>query len=61
MRYFTVDAFAQEPFGGNPAGVVLLEKESCFPDDETMRKIAAEMRYSEGKEILMTILYPRMK
>ena len=47
MRYFTVDAFAQEPFGGNPAGVVLLEKESCFPDDETMRKIAAEMRYSE--------------
>ena len=47
MRYFTIDAFAQEPFGGNPAGVVLLEKESCFPDDETMRKIAAEMRYSE--------------
>ena len=47
MRYFTVDAFAQVPFGGNPAGVVLLEKESCFPDDETMRKIAAEMRYSE--------------
>ena len=47
MRYFTVDAFAQVPFGGNPAGVVLLEKESCFPNDETMRKIAAEMRYSE--------------
>lgn len=47
MRYFTVDAFAQVPFGGNPAGVVLLDKESCFPDDETMRKIAAEMRYSE--------------
>lgn len=47
MRYFTVDAFAQEPFGGNPAGVVLIEKGGNFPNDETMRKIAAEMRYSE--------------
>ena len=47
MRYFTVDAFAQVPFGGNPAGVVLLEKNCNFPDDQTMRKIAAEMRYSE--------------
>ncbi len=47
MRYFTVDAFAQEPFGGNPAGVVILDKNTSFPDDETMRKIAAEMRYSE--------------
>ena len=47
MRYFTVDAFAQEPFGGNPAGVVLIEKEGNFPDDEIMRKIAAEMKYSE--------------
>lgn len=47
MRYFTVDAFAQEPFGGNPAGVVLIGEGGNFPDDETMRKIAAEMRYSE--------------
>ena len=47
MRYFTVDAFAQEPFGGNPAGVVLIEKGEKFPEDEIMRKIAAEMRYSE--------------
>lgn len=47
MKYFTVDAFANEPFGGNPAGVVLLEKESNFPEDDTMRKISAEMRYSE--------------
>ena len=47
MRYFTVDAFAQEPFGGNPAGVVLLNGNTPFPEDEIMRKIAAEMRYSE--------------
>jgi PhzF family phenazine biosynthesis protein len=47
MRYFTVDAFAKEPFGGNPAGVVLLNGNTPFPEDEIMRKIAAEMRYSE--------------
>ncbi len=47
MRYYIVDAFAQKPFGGNPAGVVLLEKNASFPDDKTMIKIAAELRYSE--------------
>ena len=46
MRYFVVDAFANEPFGGNPAGVVLLG-EGGFPAEETMIKIAAELRYSE--------------
>ena len=52
MKYFTVDAFAQEPFGGNPAGVVLIGRGESFPDDETMRKIAAEMRYSETAFVL---------
>ena len=47
MRYFVVDAFAQEPFGGNPAGVVLLGENMPFPADELMVKIAAELRYSE--------------
>ena len=47
MRYFVVDAFAQVPFGGNPAGVVLLEGDCKFPADELMIKIAAELRYSE--------------
>lgn len=47
MRYFVVDAFAQEPFGGNPAGVVLLGENAPFPADELMVKIAAELRYSE--------------
>ena len=27
MRYFIVDAFTDQLFGGNPAGVVLLESE----------------------------------
>ena len=47
MKYFVVDAFAQEPFGGNPAGVVLLGGNVQFPEDSLMVKIAAELRYSE--------------
>lgn len=47
MKYFIVDAFTSEAFGGNPAGVVLLGKNGQFPDDELMRLVAAELRYSE--------------
>lgn len=46
MRYYIVDAFTGRPFGGNPAGVVLLEGDS-FPEEELMLHIAAELRYSE--------------
>ena len=46
MRYFVVDAFANQPFGGNPAGVVLLDSD-CFPEEKLMLQIAAELRYSE--------------
>ena len=46
VKYFVVDAFANEPFGGNPAGVVLLG-DGGRPAEETMIKIAAELRYSE--------------
>lgn len=46
VKYFVVDAFANEPFGGNPAGVVLLGG-GGIPAEETMIKIAAELRYSE--------------
>ena len=42
-----VDAFSEVAFGGNPAGVVLLEKNQDFPQDEQMRLVAAEFRYSE--------------
>ncbi|MDO4552957.1 MAG: PhzF family phenazine biosynthesis protein [Bacillota bacterium] len=47
MKLYIADAFTEEAFGGNPAGVVLLEPSSPFPPEETMRKIAAELRYSE--------------
>ena len=46
MRYFVVDAFTDQPFGGNPAGVVLLESDQ-FPEEKLMLQIAAELRYSE--------------
>ncbi len=41
---FIVDAFAEAPFTGNPAGVVLLDE----PRDDSWRQaIAAELRHSE--------------
>ena len=47
MKFYIADAFTKEVFGGNPAGVVIFDKGAAFPDDETMRKTAAELRYSE--------------
>ncbi|MDR1573147.1 MAG: PhzF family phenazine biosynthesis protein, partial [Clostridiales Family XIII bacterium] len=45
-KFYIVDAFASEPFGGNPAGVVWLG-EKDFPSEVYMRRLAAEFRYSE--------------
>ena len=47
MKFYIADAFTDSLFGGNPAGVVILDKDGDFPPDETMRKTAAELRYSE--------------
>ncbi len=46
MRYYILDAFTRQPFGGNPAGVVLLDGDS-FPKEKLMLQVAAELRYSE--------------
>ena len=46
MRYYIVDAFTDKPFGGNPAGVVLLDGD-VFPNESLMLQVAAELRYSE--------------
>ena len=46
MKYYVVDAFTDMPFGGNPAGVVLLEGDG-FPTEALMLQVAAELRYSE--------------
>lgn len=47
MRYYIVDAFTSTPFGGNPAGVVVLGASAEWPSEELMQHIAAELRYSE--------------
>lgn len=44
MRIFQVDAFADRPFSGNPAGVCVVETEA---DPEWMQAVAAEMNISE--------------
>jgi PhzF family phenazine biosynthesis protein len=46
MNYAIVDAFTEHLFGGNPAGVVLLD-ETGFPKESVMLQVAAELRYSE--------------
>lgn len=44
MRIYVVDAFTDAAFGGNPAGVCLVDEER---DDAWMQSVAAEMRHSE--------------
>ena len=44
MKVYHVDAFAERPFIGNPAGVCLIDADRS---DEWMRNIAAEMNLSE--------------
>src|ERR1700675_5130313 len=43
IPYYHVDAFTDEVFAGNPAGVCIL---SAFLADSTMQKIAVENRHS---------------
>ncbi|MFI8348300.1 PhzF family phenazine biosynthesis protein [Streptomyces sp. NPDC085596] len=45
MRIRIVDAFADLPFTGNPAGVLLLD--DVFPDDDWLQQVASEVNHSE--------------
>lgn len=54
MKLYIVDAFTEEVFGGNPAGVVLIPEGGDFPKDEIMVKVAAELRYSETAFVKQT-------
>ena len=47
MKFYIADAFAEELFGGNPAGVVLIPEGADFPSESLMIRTAAELRYSE--------------
>jgi len=51
MKSYFVDAFTNEPFKGNPAGVCFLEQEL---DKEVMLKIAREFGFSETAFIQKT-------
>lgn len=44
MKIWTVDAFTDKPFAGNPAAIVLVQN---FPSDELCQKIATEMNLPE--------------
>jgi PhzF family phenazine biosynthesis protein len=52
MRQWTVDAFAAQPFQGNPACVV--EPFAAWPDDAWMQALAAENNQSETAFLLAT-------
>ncbi|WP_195268995.1 PhzF family phenazine biosynthesis protein [Eubacterium sp. 1001713B170207_170306_E7] len=47
MKVYIVDSFTEKRFSGNQAGVVLLEGQEDFPKGDFMRRLAAELRYSE--------------
>jgi PhzF family phenazine biosynthesis protein len=49
LKMFLADAFTGEPFGGNPAGVCLLEKPQ---EDEWMQQVAMEMNQAETAFLL---------
>jgi PhzF family phenazine biosynthesis protein len=42
MRIRIIDAFTDRPFGGNPAGVLLMNRDS-WPEEAWMRHVAAEL------------------
>jgi PhzF family phenazine biosynthesis protein len=44
MRILVIDAFTDRPFGGNPAGVCLLDEAA---DAAWMQRLAAEMKHAE--------------
>jgi predicted PhzF superfamily epimerase YddE/YHI9 len=49
MNIYTVDAFTDKPYGGNPAGVCILDSPK---DDAWMQHVAAEMNHAETAFLL---------
>lgn len=47
MRVFVADVFTTTMFGGNQAGVVLLDEGEAFPEEAFMRALAGELKHSE--------------
>lgn len=47
LKLYIVDAFTDHIFGGNQAGVTLLNSDDLFPADSMMQSVAAELKHSE--------------
>lgn len=54
MDIYIVDSFSDQIFGGNQAGVVLLDRDSGFPDEKFMINLAAELKHSETAYVKLT-------
>ena len=52
MIIYLVDAFTTQRYAGNPAGVVILTNQTAFPENETMRLLAAELKHSEAAFVM---------
>ncbi|XP_062208111.1 uncharacterized protein LOC133909608 isoform X2 [Phragmites australis] len=52
IQYVVVDAFAAEPFKGNPAAVCLLEDAAKAADERWMQSVAAEFNVSQTAFLL---------
>lgn len=52
MKLYIVDSYSDILYGGNTAGVILLESATCFPNKRFMIDTAAELRYSETAFVL---------
>jgi len=58
MDYYVVDVFTKRIFGGNPAGVCVLED---WPDDEILQNIAVENNLSETAFVSRRDGYRRLR
>lgn len=47
LRFYQVDSFSDRVFGGNPAGVCILEGFESWPGSELLLKIAQENNIAE--------------
>lgn len=56
MRAFVVDSFTEDPFRGNPAGVVLLDGPAS---ESWMQAVAAEMKHAETAFVVLDGTEPK--
>lgn len=57
LKFTVLDAFTSRPFGGNPAGVVILPSTKAYPD-ATLQSIALELNVSATAFVSIPPLLP---